>query len=74
MLLLTPADAEEKPARPSQPSLIVTPPTSMAFSGPQGGPFSPSLFEYRVSAIDGHRQVLDQDSILAHGQFDLWHD
>src|SRR6266511_3658714 len=34
MLLLTKADAEEKPAKPSQPSLIVTPSTSMAFSRP----------------------------------------
>ena len=50
VLLLTPADAEEKLASPSQPSLIVTPPTSMAFSGPRGGPFSPSRFEYRVSS------------------------
>jgi hypothetical protein len=30
---------------------------------------------YRVSSerFDGHRQLLDQDSILAHGQFNLWH-
>ncbi|SRR6266540_2178330 len=53
MLLLTPADAEEKPAKPSQPSLIVTPSTSMAFSGPRGGSFSPSHFEFRVSASTG---------------------
>jgi hypothetical protein len=53
MLLLTKADAEEKPAKPSQPSLIVTPSTSMAFSGPRGGSFSPSHFEFRVSASTG---------------------
>src|SRR6516162_216711 len=51
--LLTPADAEEKPARPSQPSLIVTPASSMAFSGPRGGPFSPARFEFRVSSTTG---------------------
>jgi hypothetical protein len=50
MLLLTPTGAEEKPGRPSQPSLIVTPASSMAFSGPRGGPFSPARFEFRVSA------------------------
>src|SRR5262245_9905882 len=53
ILLLTPADAEEKPAKPSQPSLIVTPMSSVTFSGPLGGPFSPSLFEFRVSSTTG---------------------
>jgi hypothetical protein len=51
MLLST--NAEEKPARLSRPSLIVTPSTSMNFSGPRGGPFSPPLFQYRVSASTG---------------------
>src|SRR5215510_10811737 len=49
-LLLTPAGTEEKPGRLSQPSLIVTPASSMAFSGPRGGPFSPAGFEFRVSS------------------------
>ena len=53
LLLLTPTHAEEKPGRPSQPSLTVTPPSSVTFSGPQGGPFSPSLIEYRISASTG---------------------
>jgi hypothetical protein len=53
-LLLTPADAEERAARPSQPSLIVTPASSMAFSGPRGGPFSPARFEFRVSSTTGN--------------------
>jgi hypothetical protein len=53
MLLLTPAGAEEKPAKLSQPSLIVTPASSMAFSGPRGGPFSPAGFEFRVSSTTG---------------------
>jgi hypothetical protein len=35
------------------PSLIVTPSTNIAFSGPQGGPFSPTLIEYRISASTG---------------------
>jgi hypothetical protein len=61
--LLTPTGAEENPARPSQPSLIVTPSTSMAFS-----------WTSRWSVlIQGYRSLLDQDSILAHGQFNLWH-
>src|SRR6516164_4756606 len=51
--LLTPAGAEEKPGRPSQPSLIVMPASSMAFSGPRGGPFSPARFEFRVSSTTG---------------------
>jgi hypothetical protein len=53
MLLPTSVGAAEKPARQSPPSLVVTPPASMAFSGSQGGPFSPSLFQYRVSASSG---------------------
>ena len=43
----------QTPTRESLPSLIVTPSTSIAFSGPQGGPFSPSLIEYRLSASTG---------------------
>ena len=52
-LLLTQIGAAQRPAGQSPPSLIVTPSTSIAFSGPQGGPFSPSLIEYRVSASMG---------------------
>jgi hypothetical protein len=52
-LLLTPAGAEEKPGSRSQPSLIVTPASSMAFSGPRGGPFLPARFEFRVSSTTG---------------------
>jgi hypothetical protein len=53
MLRSMPVGAEEKPGRPSQPSLIVTPASSMAFSGPHGGPFSPARFEFRVSSTTG---------------------
>jgi hypothetical protein len=53
MLLLTSIGAAEKPAGLSPPSLIVTPATSMVFTGPQGGPFSPSPMKYRVSASTG---------------------
>src|SRR4051794_11495150 len=35
------------------PSLVVTPPSGMAFSGPMGGPFSPAAFQYRVRASAG---------------------
>jgi hypothetical protein len=52
-LLLTPAGAEEKPGSRSQPSLIVTPASSVTFSGPRGGPFSPARFEFRVSSTTG---------------------
>jgi len=53
MMLLRPSGAEENPARLSQPSLIVTPAGSVAFSGPRGGPFSPARFEFRVSSTAG---------------------
>ena len=53
LLQLTPIGAEEKGTGLSPPSLIVAPSTSMAISGPRGGPFSPSLFEYRVSSTAG---------------------
>jgi len=53
ILLLTQIGVAQRPAGQSLPSLIVTPSTSIAFSGPQGGPFSPSLIEYRISASTG---------------------
>jgi hypothetical protein len=49
-LLLTPIGAAQRSAGPA---LIVTASTGITFSGPQGGPFSPSLIEYRVSASTG---------------------
>src|SRR5215211_2247383 len=52
-LLLTQSGAAQRPAGQSRPSLIVMPSTSIAFSGPEGGPFSPSVIEYRVSASTG---------------------
>jgi hypothetical protein len=53
ILLLIQIGVAQTPTRESLPSLIVTPSTSIAFSGPQGGPFSPSLIEYRLSASMG---------------------
>jgi hypothetical protein len=53
MLLSREIAAAQKPTGQSPPTLIVTPGTSIAFSGPPGGPFSPSLIEYRVSASTG---------------------
>jgi hypothetical protein len=53
MLMLTQTSAAQRPAGESPPLLIVTPSTSIAFFGPQGGPFSPSSTEYRVSASRG---------------------
>jgi hypothetical protein len=52
-LLLTQLVAAQRTPEQSPPTLIVTPSTSIAFSGPHGGPFSPSLIEYRVSASAG---------------------
>jgi hypothetical protein len=49
-LLLTQIGAAQKSAGPT---LIVTASTGITFSGPQGGPFSPSFIEYRVSASTG---------------------
>ena len=53
MLLSTEIAAAQKPTGQSPPTLIVTPSTSIAVSGPPGGPFSPSLIEYRVTASSG---------------------
>jgi hypothetical protein len=52
-LLLSQIGAAQRPTAQFPPSLIVTPSTSIAFSGPQGGPFSPSHIDYRVSASTG---------------------
>jgi hypothetical protein len=53
ILLLTQIGVAQRPAGQSLPSLMVTPSTSFAFSGPRGGPFSPSVIEYRISASTG---------------------
>jgi len=53
MLLSIEIAAAQKPTGQSPPTLIVTPSTGIDFSGPPGGPFSPSLVEYRVSASTG---------------------
>jgi hypothetical protein len=53
ILLLTQIGVAQRPPEQTLPTLIVTPSTSIAFSGPQGGPFSPSLIEYRISASTG---------------------
>ena len=37
----------------SRPSLTVTPPSPVNISGAQGGPFSPSSFQYHLSASTG---------------------
>ena len=38
---------------PPNPSLVVVPSTGIHSSGPEGGPFLPSFFRYRVSASVG---------------------
>jgi hypothetical protein len=47
------AGVAPKLAEQSLPSLIVTPSSTIAFSGPQGGPFLPLQIEYRISASSG---------------------
>lgn len=47
------AGVAQKLAAQSLPSLIVTPSNNIEFSGPPGGPFSPSRIEYRISASIG---------------------
>jgi hypothetical protein len=51
-LLLTSAAAQSPVGRPV-PALVIAPLTGMAFAGPHGGPFSPSVFQYRLSATGG---------------------
>lgn len=51
--LLTSSAAAQESLRPSPPSLVVTPLGGMQVSGVQGGPFSPTAFQYRVSASSG---------------------
>jgi hypothetical protein len=53
ILFLTSVSGVNEPVKTLQPSLAVMPPTGVAFSGPQGGPFSPSFFQYRLSASTG---------------------
>ena len=53
MLLLTSVAVVPSQVRPPLPSLVVTPLTHIASSGPLGGPFLPSSFQYRLSASTG---------------------
>ena len=52
-LLLTSAANAQNPVKRPLPALIITPLSSMAFAGPQGGPFSPPSFQYHLSASEG---------------------
>ena len=40
----------------------------------QGRPVFTVAYQISSERIDGHRQILNQVSILAHGEFDLWRD
>jgi hypothetical protein len=53
MVLPFSVGAAKEPARLPPPSLVVAPSTSIAFSGPQGGPFSPPSIQLRLSASRG---------------------
>jgi hypothetical protein len=48
LLSISSAAADDR--LPSPPSLIVMPESGAVFEGPEGGPFQPSSFEYRLSA------------------------
>ena len=53
MLLFTSVAAVAAPVERPLPSLVVAPLDHIASYGPKGGPFSPSSFQYRVSASSG---------------------
>ena len=40
----------------------------------EGRPVFAIAYQISSERIDGHRQILNQVSILAHGEFDLWRD
>src|SRR5262249_34388270 len=52
-LLTLGGTARAEPATRARPSLIVEPSTGIRISGPQGGPFAPASFQYRVRASAG---------------------
>jgi hypothetical protein len=52
-LMTTLVATAQNPVKSSLPSLVVTPSTAVSFSGPPGGPFSPSVFQYQLSASSG---------------------
>jgi len=53
MLMLIEIGTAQRSAGQPPPSLIVTPASSLTFSGPRGGPFSPARLEFRVSSTTG---------------------
>jgi hypothetical protein len=52
-LFMSVAAAQQPTQSASVSSLLVSPPIGIVVSGSQGGPFSPSTFQYRVSASVG---------------------
>ena len=72
LLLLTPTHAEEKPGRPSQPLLTVTPPEQRVLLWTPGRPVLTVIYRVSDKRIYGNRQLLDQNSVLAHGEFNPW--
>ena len=67
ILLLTQIGVAQRPAGQSLPSLIVTPSTSVAFSGP-GRPVLTVTYRVSNKRIYGNRKLFDQNSVLAHGE------
>ena len=59
ILLLPQTSVAQRTSGQSSPSLIVTPSTSIAFFGPQGGHVLAFLYRVPSERINGHRQLLD---------------
>jgi hypothetical protein len=70
--LMTANTAAQESGRPPPPSLIVTPLTGIEVSGPHGGPFSPTAFQYRVSASSGtvRYAIITPSWLTASSRFD----
>jgi hypothetical protein len=60
--------AAQRPTEHSLPALVVTPSTSITFRA-TGRPVFAVAHRIPRKGIDRHRQILDQDSILAYGRW-----
>jgi hypothetical protein len=70
--LLTSSAATQESVRPTPPSLVVRPLSGMQVSGVQGGPFSPTAFQYRLSASSGtvRYAIITPSWLTASSRFD----
>jgi hypothetical protein len=76
ILLLAQTSAAQRPMPTGQssPSLIVTAVDQHRLLWTLGRPVLAFLYRVPSERINGHRQLLDWDSLLAHGKFNLRHD